>query len=338
MNDIGVIFDCDGTLVDSMGAWHEVDRTLAAEAGITLTEADAVAITTMSLPEASAYLHEQCGLGESNEAVLEMIFDRMRAFYANEVEARPGALAFVQALHERGVPMAVASSTPADMLATCVERCGFAPYMKTVVSVDDLQTSKREPAVYDHARSFLGTDRAHTWGFEDAAYALEARLKDIGLRCKCDDSDQSNGWKYAEYEMKGVPLRVEIGPKDIEKEQCVIVRRDTGEKTFVPLAELEETVQELLKALHTNLYESAKKRLEENTYACTTVEEVKANMEKRKGFAKTMWCGNLACELAMKELAGVSSRCIPFDQEKISDVCPVCGKPAKHMVYWGVAY
>ena len=160
---IGTIFDCDGTLVDSMGAWHEVDRTLAAEAGITLTEADAEAITTMSLPEASAYLHEQCGLGESNEAVLEMIFDRMRAFYANEVEARPGALAFVQALHERGVPMAVASSTPADMLATCVERCGFAPYMKTVVSVDDLQTSKREPAVYDHARSFLGTDRAHTW-------------------------------------------------------------------------------------------------------------------------------------------------------------------------------
>lgn len=173
MNDIGVIFDCDGTLVDSMGAWHEVDRTLAAEAGITLTEADAEAITTMSLPEASAYLHEQCGLGESNEAVLEMIFDRMRAFYANEVEARPGALTFVQALHERGVPMAVASSTPADMLATCVERCGFAPYMKTVVSVDDLQTSKREPAVYDHARSFLGTDRAHTWAFEDAAYALD---------------------------------------------------------------------------------------------------------------------------------------------------------------------
>ena len=181
MNDIGVIFDCDGTLVDSMGAWHEVDRTLAGEAGISLTEADAEAITTMSLPEASAYLHEQCGLGESNEAVLEMIFDRMRAFYANEVEARPGALAFVQALHERGVPMAVASSTPADMLATCVERCGFAPYMKTVVSVDDLQTSKREPAVYDHARSFLGTDRAHTWAFEDAAYALDT-LRAAGYR------------------------------------------------------------------------------------------------------------------------------------------------------------
>lgn len=179
--NIGVIFDCDGTLVDSMGAWHDVDRTLAAEAGIEITEADADAITTMSLPEASAYLHEQCGLGNSSEEVLDMIFERMRAFYANEVEARPGALEFVQALAERGVPMAVASSTPADMLAICVERCGFAPYMKAVVSVDDLQTSKREPAIYDHARSFLGTDRAHTWGFEDAAYALDT-LRGAGYR------------------------------------------------------------------------------------------------------------------------------------------------------------
>ncbi len=181
MSGIGVIFDCDGTLVDSMGAWHEVDRTLAAEAGIALTKEDADAITTMSLPEASAYLHEQCGLGASSEDVLALIFDRMRAFYAHEVEARPGALAFVQGLHARGVPMAVASSTPADMLAICVERCGFAPYMKAVVSVDDLRTSKREPAVYDHARSFLGTDRAHTWGFEDAAYALDT-LRAAGFR------------------------------------------------------------------------------------------------------------------------------------------------------------
>ncbi|WP_302963489.1 HAD family phosphatase [uncultured Adlercreutzia sp.] len=179
--NIGVIFDCDGTLVDSMGAWHDVDRTLAAEAGITLTKEDADAITTMSLPEASAYLHERCGLGASSEDVLAMIFERMRAFYANEVEARPGALAFVRGLAERGVPMAVASSTPADMLAICVERCGFAPYMKAVVSVDDLRTSKREPAVYDHARSFLGTDRAHTWGFEDAAYALDT-LRSAGYR------------------------------------------------------------------------------------------------------------------------------------------------------------
>ncbi len=179
--NIGVIFDCDGTLVDSMGAWHEVDRTLAAEAGIALTKADTDAITTMSLDEASAYLHGQCGLGASTAAVKEMIFDRMRAFYAHEVEARPGALAFVQGLHERGVPMAVASSTPPDMLATCIERCGFAPYLKAVVSVDDLGTSKREPAVYDYARGFLGTDRARTWGFEDASYALDT-LRAAGFR------------------------------------------------------------------------------------------------------------------------------------------------------------
>lgn len=181
MKEIGVIFDCDGTLVDSMEAWHEVDRQLCAEAGIALTPQDADAITTMSLEEASAYLHEQCGLGESTEAVMAMIFDRMRAFYANEVEARPGALAFVRALHERGVPMAVASSTSPDMLRTCLDRCGFAPFLQAVVSVDDLNTSKREPTVYDHARSFLGTDRAHTWGFEDAAYALDT-LRGAGYR------------------------------------------------------------------------------------------------------------------------------------------------------------
>lgn len=178
----------------------------------------------------------------------------------------------------------------------------------------------------------------HKEGVLDAAYGLADRIKALGLRVKTDDSDQSNGWKYAEYEMKGVPLRVEIGPKDMEKGQCVIARRDTGEKYFVPLAELEEKVQELLKAVHENLYESAKKRLEENTFAFDKVEDVKAAMEKHTCFAKTMWCGNEACEIAMKELAGVSSRCMPFEQEELGKVCPVCGKPAKKMVVWGVAY
>ena len=178
----------------------------------------------------------------------------------------------------------------------------------------------------------------HKEGVLDAAYELEARIKALGLRVKTDDSDQSNGWKYAEYEMKGVPLRVEIGPKDMEKGQCVIARRDTGEKYFVPLAELEEKVPALLKELHQNLYESAKKRLEENTFAFTKVEDVKAAMERHTCFAKTMWCGDEACEIAMKELAGVSSRCMPFEQENLGDVCPVCGKPAKKMVVWGVAY
>ena len=185
----------------------------------------------------------------------------------------------------------------------------------------------------------------HKPGVLDAARALEGRIKALGLRVKTDDSDQSNGWKYAEYEMKGVPLRVEIGPKDMEKEQCVIARRDTGEKYFVPLTELENKVQELLVAVHDNLYESAKERMEANTFAFGKVEDVKAAMEKHTCFAKTRWCGNEACEIAMKELAGVSSRCIPFDQETteeeaaiLGDVCPVCGKPAKKIVYWGVAY
>lgn len=193
---IGVIFDCDGTLVDSMEAWHEVDRQLCAEAGIALTPQDADAITTMSLEEASAYMHEQCGLGESTEAVMAMIFDRMRAFYANEVEARPGALAFVRALHERGVPLAVASSTSPDMLRACLDRCGFTPYLQAIVSVDDLNTSKREPTVYDHARSFLGTDRAHTWGFEDAAYALDT-LRGAGYRTAAIYDNDISGTREA---------------------------------------------------------------------------------------------------------------------------------------------
>lgn len=196
MAEIGVIFDCDGTLVDSMGAWHDVDRTLCAEAGIQLTTEDADAITTMSLEEASAYLHEHCGLGESTADVMDMIFDRMRAFYADEVQAKPGALEFVRALHERGVPMAVASSTSPDMLATCLERCGFTPYLKAVVSVDDLNSSKREPAVYDHARSFLGTDRAHTWGFEDAAYALDT-LRNVGYRTAAIYDNDISGTREA---------------------------------------------------------------------------------------------------------------------------------------------
>ena len=165
-----------------------------------------------------------------------------------------------------------------------------------------------------------------------------ARGNAADIRARMDDSEQSMGWKAAEYEMKGVPLRVEIGPKDIEKDQCVIARRDSGEKVFVPLGQLEDKVRELLDAVHDGLYARAKRNLEENTYACASLEEVKEKMAQRGGFAKTMWCGDLECELRMKEEAGVSSRCIPFEQEHLGDTCAICGKPAKHMIYWGVAY
>ena len=178
----------------------------------------------------------------------------------------------------------------------------------------------------------------HKEGVIAANEAVMARLKAAGIRVKMDASDNSPGWKFAEYEMKGVPLRLELGPKDIEKNQCVLARRDSGGKVFVSLDNIEETVKTMLDAVQQGLFDKAKRNLDENTYACATLEEVKEKMASQGGFAKTMWCGELACELKMKEEAGVSSRCIPLEQEHLGDTCACCGKPAKHMVYWGVAY
>ena len=178
----------------------------------------------------------------------------------------------------------------------------------------------------------------HKPGVLDAAAAMLERLKAAGVRAQMDDSDQSMGWKAAQYEMKGVPLRVEIGPKDMEKQQCCIARRDTGEKVFVPLTELEATVQALLKEVHDNLYAMAEKNLEDNTFDFTTWEEVKEMAQGKGGFARTKWCGSLECELAMKEKAGVSSRCMPLKQSGTVGKCPVCGKECTTDIYWGVAY
>ena len=178
----------------------------------------------------------------------------------------------------------------------------------------------------------------HKPGVLEAAGALRDRLKEAGIRTKLDDSENTPGWKFAEYEMKGVPLRVEIGPKDMEKEQCVIARRDTGEKVFVPLAELEETVKGLLDAVHENMYAMALKNLEDNTFDISTPEEAKEIAEGKGGFLRSKWCGDLACELAMKERAGVTSRCMPLKQSGTEGVCPVCGKKCTTDIYWGVAY
>ena len=139
-------------------------------------------------------------------------------------------------------------------------------------------------------------------------------------------------------EYDGVPLRVEIGPKDNEAGHCVAVRRDNGEKITVALDELEARIPALLEDVQQGLFDKAKRNLDEHTYAAHSLAEAKELQEKNGGFIKTMWCGDLACELEMKEKAGMSSRCIPFEQEHIDDVCPVCGKPAKCMIYWGVAY
>jgi len=178
----------------------------------------------------------------------------------------------------------------------------------------------------------------HKEGVLDKAREVADRLKKAGIRVKLDDSDQSPGWKYAEYEMKGVPLRLEIGPRDIEKNSCVLVRRDDRSKTFVSLDELETAIPALLRQFADAIYQKAKDNLEKNTVTATTLEEMKAAIADRSRFVKAMWCGDPACEEAIKDQTGMPSRCMPFEQEHISDVCPVCGRPAKKMVVFGIAY
>jgi len=178
---------------------------------------------------------------------------------------------------------------------------------------------------------------SHKEGVMEKAEALEQRLKDI-CRTKLDSTDRSPGWKFSEYEMKGVPLRLEIGPKDIEKNQCVIVRRDTREKYFVSLDELETKIPELLETVHKGLFEKALKRREEMTYVARNLDEIKEIADNKPGFIKSMWCEGLECEEKLKEFAGITSRCIPFEQENLGDKCVCCGKPAKKMIYWGKAY
>ena len=173
-------------------------------------------------------------------------------------------------------------------------------------------------------------------GVLDKAYELGNILK--GFRVKVDDSDRSPGWKFAEHEMRGVPLRIEIGPKDIEAKQAVIARRDTGEKLTVSLDELEAKVGELLTTMQKEMLERARVHRDAHTYSATNMDEMLDVAENKSGFIKAMWCGDVACEEALKEKAGVTSRCMPFAQEEIAKTCVCCGKPAKTLVYWGKAY
>ena len=178
----------------------------------------------------------------------------------------------------------------------------------------------------------------HKPGVIEKAQEIYDTLKAAGIRVKIDTSDNSLGWKCAQYEMKGVPLRVEIGPKDMENGVCVAVRRDNREKVTIELTELAERIPQVLCDVQQGLYNKAKANLDDHTYVAHSVEEAKKLQEANGGFIKTMWCGELDCELKMKEEAGMTSRCIPFNQERLGEVCACCGKPAKHMIYWGVAY
>ena len=178
---------------------------------------------------------------------------------------------------------------------------------------------------------------SHKEGVLDKANELKNKLAGV-CRVKLDDSDNSAGWKFAEYEMKGVPLRLEIGPKDIENNRCVVVRRDSGEKIFVSLDELETKIPELLDAVHDGLYQKAIDRRAAMTFTAKDYAELKDIADNKPGFIKAMWCGDRECEDRLKDELGITSRCIPFEQEHISDACVCCGKPAKHMLYWGKAY
>lgn len=178
----------------------------------------------------------------------------------------------------------------------------------------------------------------HKEGVLDAALGLRDRLIEAGFRIKIDDSDKTPGWKFAEQEIKGIPVRIEIGPKDIEAGQAVIVRRDTREKTTVSLDALETELARILENMQSDMLERARKHRDEHTFEARDYEEFKDTIADKSGFVKAMWCGEQDCELKIKEETTATSRCMPFEQEKISDVCVCCGKPAKKLVYWGKAY
>ena len=176
----------------------------------------------------------------------------------------------------------------------------------------------------------------HKEGVLDKANELVDTLKAAGYKVKIDDSDKAPGWKFSGQEILGIPTRIEIGPKDIENNQAVIVRRDTREKIIVSLDEIETKLGEVLEQMQNDMLERAKKHLEEHTVEARNWDEFKAHIEKQDGFVKAMWCGE--CEEAIKDETTATTRCMPFEQEHLSDVCVHCGKPAKKMVYFGKAY
>jgi len=177
----------------------------------------------------------------------------------------------------------------------------------------------------------------HKEGVLDKAYDLRDKLANVA-RVDIDASDKMPGWKFNECEMKGYPVRVEIGPKDIEKNQAVLVRRDTGEKEFVALDEIEQRLETLLEEIQQNLFDQAYEHRENKTTVVKSMEEMEKALKDNPGFMKAMWCGQEACEEKIQEEFSVTSRCMPEEQEQLADTCFCCGKEAKEMVYWARAY
>lgn len=174
----------------------------------------------------------------------------------------------------------------------------------------------------------------------EEAKKIENELKKYSISTILDLSDKTPGFKFAEYEMKGIPLRIEIGPKDIEPKQCVIVRRDTGDKKKVKRINMIDEINNLLKEISKNLYQKAEERKNMMTHEIKRVDDIKKIDKQILGFVKGNWCGSALCEEGVKEETGLSARCIPLEQPLMSDAdkCIYCGKKAKKLVYWGLQY
>lgn len=178
----------------------------------------------------------------------------------------------------------------------------------------------------------------HKEGVLETANQLKSTLSK-SFRVKLDDRDHcSPGFKFNDWEMRGVPVRMEIGPRDIENGECILVRRDTMEKETVSLENLENRLSELLQNIQKNMYDECLERRKAKTSVAYSLDEILQNLETNQGYIKTMWCGDVACEDKIKEVTGAHSRCIPFEQEHLADMCPICGKKADTMVVWGRQY
>ena len=178
----------------------------------------------------------------------------------------------------------------------------------------------------------------HKEGVLEKADEIYKAIEKAGIRVGIDETDKSPGWKFSEQEIRGIPLRVEIGPKDIEAGQAVIVRRDTREKYFVSIENIVDRLTQILNIMQHDMLERAREHRDAHTFVAKTYDEFKDIIENKPGFVKAMWCGDEACELKIKEDTTATSRCIPFEQETLAETCVCCGKPAKTMVYWGKAY
>jgi len=180
--------------------------------------------------------------------------------------------------------------------------------------------------------------QAQKEGVLETSERVKSSLEKLNIRVKLDNSDKSPGWKFAEYEMKGVPLRIEIGPRDLELGECIVVKRINNEKIRVKIEELTTKVPELFESIHQEMYLKALQNVTENTREAKTYEEFKHLIATQPGYVKMMWCGNAECEVKIKEDTTATSRCIPFIQEHLTDNCPVCGRKAEKMVYFAKAY